>query len=108
MLDDIDKFFKGSNKDIIQDLTNKMYQCSENLEFERANEYKKLIEEIKKVTDKQIIEFNDKVNRDIVGFYVKEGYVSITILLYRNGYLNAKINEIVDYVGELEDIYINI
>lgn len=104
MLDDIDKFFKGSNKDIIQDLTNKMYQCSENLEFERANEYKKLIEEIKKVTDKQIIEFNDKVNRDIVGFYVKEGYVSITILLYRNGYLNAKINEIVDYVGELEDI----
>lgn len=104
MLDDIDKFFKGSNKDIIQDLTNKMYQFSENLEFERANEYKKLIEEIKKVTDKQIIEFNDKVNRDIVGFYVKEGYVSITILLYRNGYLNAKINEIVDYVGELEDI----
>lgn len=104
MLDDIDKFFKGSNKDIIQDLTNKMYQCSEKLEFERANEYKKLIEEIKKVTDKQIIEFNDKVNRDIVGFYVKEGYVSITILLYRNGYLNAKINEIVDYVGELEDI----
>ena len=97
IVNEIDKFFKGNTKDILQDLTQKMHQASDALEFEKANEYKQLIQQIHAVTDKQVIEFNDQVNRDIIGFYQKEGYLSITILMYRNGYLNAKINEAVSY-----------
>ncbi len=103
IVSEIDKFFKGNTKEIISDLTDKMYQASENLEFERANEYKQLIQEIKNVTDKQMIEFNDKINRDIIGFYQKEGYLSITILMYRNGYLNAKVNEVIDILNDIEE-----
>ena len=102
----IDRFFKGDNKEIINDLTLKMYEASDNLNFERANEYKNLIIGIKNITNKQIIEFNDKVSRDIVGFYVKEGYLSISVLMYRNGYLNAKINEVSSFFEEIEEAII--
>lgn len=100
---EIDKFFKGNTKDVINDLSSKMYEASENLEFEKAQEYKNLIGEIKAVTDKQVIEFSDKINRDIIGFYQKEGYLSITILMYRNGYLNAKINEVINILDDIEE-----
>ncbi len=103
IVNEIDKFFKGNTKDILQDLTQKMLQASEQLAFERANEYKQLIQQIKIVTDKQVIEFHDQINRDIVGFYQKEGYLSVTVLMYRNGYLNAKINEILDVLDSIEE-----
>ena len=45
---DVDKFFKGYSTDLIKDLTKKMYDASEELNFERALEYKKLIETCEK------------------------------------------------------------
>lgn len=100
----IDKFFKGYNNDLLKEISKQMYEASDNLNFEKALECKKLIDGIKAVTSKQIIEFDDKISRDVVGFYIKEGFLSITILMYRNGYLNAKINEVIDYVGDLNDL----
>lgn len=100
----IDKFFKGYSNELIKDLTNKMYEASENLNFEKAQEYKNLIEGIKAVTAKQIVEFTDKVSRDVIGFYIKEGFLSISVLMYRNGYLNAKINEVIDFIGEIDEL----
>ncbi|MCI5745837.1 MAG: excinuclease ABC subunit UvrC [Erysipelotrichaceae bacterium] len=100
----VDKFFKGYSNEITKDLNNKMYQAAEELNFEKAQEYKELIANINSITSKQIIEFNDKVSRDIVGFYIKENFISISILMYRNGYLNAKINEVLDLIGESNEI----
>ncbi len=100
----IDKFFKGYSNELLKDLTQKMYEASEQLNFEKAQEYKNLIEGVKTVTTKQIIEFSDKVSRDVIGFYIKEGFLSISILMYRNGYLNAKINEVIDLIGETSEL----
>ena len=103
---DVDKFFKGYSTDLIKDLTKKMYDASEELNFERALEYKKLIDGINAVTSKQIIEFSDKVSRDVIGFYIKESFISISILMYRNGYLNTKISDVIDYVGEVDELIV--
>ena len=103
ILMDIDRFFKGNNKEIITKLTNEMQRASDELNFERANEYKKQIESIKAITKSQIIEFNDKLSRDVIGFYEKEGYLSISVLMYRNGYLNAKINEVVNQIDDIDE-----
>jgi len=101
---EVDKFFKGNTAELISSLKERMYAESELLNFEKANEYKNLIEQINNITSKQVIEFNDKVSRDVIGFYVKDSYVSISTLMYRNGYLNAKINDIADFVGDINDI----
>ena len=103
---DVDKFFKGYSTDLIKDLTKKMYDASEDLNFEKALECKKLIEGINAVTSKQIIEFSDKVSRDVIGFYIKESFISISILMYRNGYLNTKVSDVIDYVGEVDELII--
>lgn len=100
----IDKFFKGYSNELIKELTNQMYEASETLNYEKALECKNLIDGIKAVTTKQIIEFDDKVSRDVLGFYIKDGFLSISILMYRNGYLNAKINEVIDYIGEINEL----
>ncbi len=105
-LKEIDKFFKGNSNDILKDIESKMYLASDELNFEKALEYKNIMEGIKAITSKQIIEFNDKVSRDVIGFYVKEGFLSISVLMYRNGYLNAKINEVIDYIGEINELII--
>lgn len=102
----IDKFFKGYSSDITKQITAKMYEASENLNFEKALECKKLLEGINAVTSKQIIEFDDKVSRDVIGFYIKESFISISILMYRNGYLNAKISDVIDYVGEIDELIV--
>lgn len=101
---EIDKFFKGYSNDILKDLTDKMYKASDELNFEKAQECKNLIDGIKSITSKQIIEFSDKISRDVIGFYIKEGFISISILMYRNGYLNTKICEVLNEVGEISDI----
>ena len=59
---EIDKFFKGNNKDIINELTQKMYEQSEFLNFEKAQEYKNLIDGINNITSKQVIEFASNVS----------------------------------------------
>ena len=101
---EIDKFFKGNSNELLKDLTSKMYEASDNLNFEKALELKNLIDGIKNITSKQIIEFDDKVSRDVIGFYIKEGFLSISVLMYRNGYLNAKINEVIDFIGEIDEL----
>ena len=81
-----------------------MYKASDELNFEKAQECKNLIDGIKSITSKQIIEFSDKISRDVIGFYIKEGFISISILMYRNGYLNTKICEVLNEIGEIGDI----
>ena len=103
---EVDKFFKGNSNDLVKDLTNKMYEQSDLLNFEKAQEYKNLINGIKNITSKQIIEFANNVSLDVISFYVKESFLSISILMYRNGYLNAKINEVVDLVGQIDELII--
>ena len=43
-----------------------MQKYSERLEFEKALEYKEFIDYIKITLDKQIVEFNDNYDRDII------------------------------------------
>ena len=100
----IDKFFKGYNNELLKEMTSEMLKASDELNFEKALECKKIIEGIKSVTSRQVIEFDDKVSRDVIGFYVKEGFISVSVLMYRNGYLNAKINEVIDYIGEIDEL----
>lgn len=104
---EVDSFFKGTNDDLIKDLTAKMYKESENLNFEKAKEYKDLITGINNIQSRQVIEFNDKISRDIIGFYVKENFVAISILMYRNGYLSNKVSDIVDLVLDINEVIIS-
>lgn len=87
---DIVKFMKGDVKEKVNELSKKMYEASENLAFEQAKEYRDLIQSIEYVTAKQHVQFNDSIDRDILGYYVDNGYLSIQLFFMRSGKLLAR------------------
>lgn len=99
----ITKFIKGDVKETIKELEDKMNQASELLEFEKAKEYRDLIRYIHHVTSKQHVQFNDQVDRDIIGYYMDKGYLSVQLFFMRNGKLLARDINLVPIYGEIEE-----
>ncbi len=108
MVNSITRFLNGDTSTILSDLKAKMKKYSDNLEFERAADYKKLIDTVNGITSSQKIIFSDHVSRDIVSYSIREGYICVVFLLYRKGVLlgkNCYVEELDDDVNEfLENI----
>lgn len=100
---DIIKFMKGDVKEKIAELQKKMYEASEQLAFEQAKEYRDLIASIEYVTAKQHVQFNDNVDRDILGYYVDHGYLSIQLFFMRSGKLLARDLNLVPLSDDVEE-----
>lgn len=99
----ITKFIKGDTKEIKDELTNKMLQASEELNFEQAKEYRDLIGYIDHVTSKQHVQFNDLIDRDIIGYHCDKGYLSVQIFFMRDGKLLARDLSLVPLYGDIEE-----
>lgn len=80
-------FIHGDTKSKIDELTEKMMTASENLQFELAKEYRDLIRSIEYVTAKQNVQFGDYKDRDILGYFIDKGYISIQLFFMREGKL---------------------
>lgn len=79
------RLLKGQDKEVIKDLKHKMHEASEKLEFEKANEYLQMIEQIEHVTTIQHVENPFAQDCDVVGLYREADAVMIALLLFREG-----------------------
>ena len=86
-VDSVINFLKGKDKTILKNLSNKMKEASKNLEYEKANEYFKLIEDIKQVLEKQFVDIAINKNIDVIGLYRKGSFVMIVELIFIEGKL---------------------
>ncbi len=66
------KFLGGNYEGILKDLEEKMQNASENLEFERAIEYRELIASVQKIAQKQKITDTAGEDRDILAVAFKK------------------------------------
>lgn len=62
-----------------------MLTASESLDFERAKEYRDLIQHIQNLTNKQKIMSSDKTIRDVFGYSVDKGWMCIQVFFIRQG-----------------------
>lgn len=99
----ISKFMQGDTKDILDTLEKQMQEASEALNFERAKECRDLMRYIGHVTSKQHVQFQDQMDRDILGYQVDNGYLSIQLFFMRQGKLLSRSLEIVPIYDEEED-----
>ncbi len=100
----INKFLNGDAKDILDDLEAKMTEASNNLEFEKAIEYRNLIDSINTTLNKQKITINDLTSRDYVGIYKDDNEISINIIITRLGSIVQNHQTIIDsYSNDLDD-----
>jgi len=101
---DIISFLKGDYKKITTKLEEEMYKQSELLNFEKAKEYKELLDYIKITLTKQKVEISTNVDTDIFGYYIYKGYLSIQVFFIRSGKILESHSKIVPIIGEVEEI----
>lgn len=85
MTKEITDFLNGEDKTILKSLEERMLTASESLDFERAKEYRDLIQHIQNLTNKQKIMSSDKTIRDVFGYSVDKGWMCIQVFFMRQG-----------------------
>ena len=103
MKQEITSFLNGNHKIITDKLKELMDKSSEKLQFERAKEYKELLDYINITLEKQKVELDDNLNRDIIGYYENNNYLSMQILFIRGGKLLDHKSDIYPMIDSLEE-----
>ena len=103
MIKEVTLFLKG-NYDLVKiKINNLMKDASNNLNFEKALEYKNMLEYINTVLEKQKISLNDNASRDVINYYVKDDYISVCIIHIRNGMVLMRDKEIFPLIDDIND-----
>lgn len=103
MKNEIISFLNGNTKVLTDRLKEKMYMYSEKEEYEKALEYKELLDYINITTEKQKVDLSDNINIDVIGYYAKDNYISIQILFIRGGKLLDRKRNIFPMVDEVNE-----
>lgn len=103
MEQEILSFLRGNTEIIKNKIKEKMLTYSKDLNFEMALELKQELEYIDYIAEKQKVDLPDLVNRDIINYYTRNGYASITIFYIRNGKLMGNKNKVLA-IASLDDI----
>lgn len=111
MAQEISDFLKGQDNKIIDELKGKMAAAAQTMEFERAAEYRDLIQAIGTLRTKQRVMAKDLQNRDVFGYYVDKGWMCVQVFFVRQGklierdvnlfpYFNDPDEDFLTYVGQ--------
>ncbi len=103
MKEEIIHFLKGDHSFITKKITEEMMKESNNLNYEKAKELKELLDYINITLVKQKVEISDMVDRDLFGYYVSRGYMSIQVFFIRGGKIlerHSKIFPLIDSESE--------
>lgn len=103
MENEILSFFKGNDKIIIDKIMEQIDFFSNNLNFEKALELKNELDYINYILDKQKVQTNDFVNKDVIASYNINNYLSIQILFIRSGKLLGSHNNIINIIENESD-----
>ncbi|MBP2621731.1 excinuclease ABC subunit UvrC [Streptococcus panodentis] len=108
---DVAAFLKGQDDQIIEELRGKMAGAAQAMEFEKAAEYRDLIQSIATLRTKQRVMAKDLQNRDVFGYYVDKGWMCVQVFFVRQGklierdvnmfpYYNDPDEDFLTYVGQ--------
>lgn len=86
------KVLKGQGNFIIKELEKKMLSASENMEFEKAIEYREQKNEIEKALNNQVTEYGRDIDEDVFTFIHDGNLIFICVLNMREGKLLGKIS----------------
>lgn len=81
------KFLNGDYVDILSMLESKMYQASEEMEFEEAAYYRDLVKGVKHMEEKQKITSSEQTDRDIIAYFGEDFDAIVQMFFIRNGKL---------------------
>lgn len=81
------RLLKGQDKEVVKELKRRMEYASENLEFEKADDFLRMIHQIEHVTQVQHVDNPAAKDCDVLGLYREADAVMIALLFFREGKL---------------------
>ena len=106
MAQEVSDFLKGQDDKIIDELKNKMAMAAQSMEFERAAEYRDLIQAIGTLRTKQRVMAKDLQNRDVFGYYVDKGWMCVQVFFVRQGKLIERDVNLFPYYNEPDEDFL--
>ena len=103
MRNEIISFLNGNHSIVTEKLKKLMEEASSKMQYEKALEYKELLNYISITLERQKVELDDNHDRDIIGYYTDKGYLSMQILFIRGGKLLDQKQDIFPMVDTLEE-----
>ena len=103
MRSEIISFLNGNHEIVSKKITIEMEKYSDKMEYEKAMEYKSMLDYINVVLEKQKVELDDNIDRDVVGYYTNNNYLSVQILFIRGGKLLDRKRDLFPMIDTLEE-----
>lgn len=107
MTDEITKFLNGGFNDIKLNLVEKMTAAAEELDFERAKEYRDKIAHIEATMEKQKMIMTDFTDRDVFGYAYDKGWMCVQVFFVRQGKLIERDVSMFPLYGEPEEEFLS-
>ncbi|USK94481.1 excinuclease ABC subunit UvrC [Rossellomorea marisflavi] len=106
MTDEIARFLNGGYKEIKEQLSVKMQEASEKMEFERAMEFRDQIQHIEATMEKQKMTMTDFTDRDVFGYGIDKGWMCVQVFFVRQGKLIERDVSLFPIYNEPEDEFL--
>lgn len=103
MRSEIISFLNGNHDIVTSKLKELMLEASDKMQYEKALEYKELLDYVMVTLEKQKVELDDNIDRDIIGYYVDKGYLSVQMLFIRGGKLLDQKQDLFPMIDDLEE-----
>src|SRR5699024_4980600 len=103
----ITSFLRGGFTEIKQNLTEKMYEARERLNFERAKAVRDQIQPIQVGMEEQKMILNDNVDRGVFAYVYDKGWMCVQVFFVRQGKLIERDVSIFPYFSDPEDTFIS-
>lgn len=103
----ITRFLGGNHPEVKKELSQQMQEAAESLQFEKAKELRDLIHDIDTLMKKQHVSLADQIDRDVFGYYVEKGYLSVQVFFIRQGKLLERNVSISPHFQEPEEDFLS-
>lgn len=104
MIKEMTRLLNGDSSRLEAKLNQQMKEAADQLKFEEASTKRDQLKAIKHIISSQKIMMKDHMDRDFVGYSIREGYMSVVFFLYQRGSLLGKSLFVVEEIGSEEDI----
>ncbi len=105
MIDEIGRFLKGDNRLIISRLQQEMNDATADLAFEKAAKIRDTIRSIEHISQKQQVQFGERMQQDVFAFAISKNILSITGFFVREGKLIQKTSIVEPTVESAQDAF---
>ena len=103
LFEQIKSFLDGTSNEIKNKYKERMIEASNNQEYEKAKECKDILDAIEHIVSKENVEDKEHISKDVFGYTIRDGYLSLSVMTYRKGILLGQESFIVEEFGDLAE-----